>query len=227
MGDSLISLGKVPTYLSEELAAAGLPVEFVGDRQTRSNTVPAEGHGGFNTVLMARQLLTETVWTELNGTQIPNNFSRHIPDIVIIQLGTNDAINAYVGEWDPIPIYEKYMQQIVEFLRSKNPSVNIIIPRLIPCQVEKYDANVMKLNNIIPDFVTRLNTENSRIATTQDLRDIWTFNDFLYIVHPNTSGQHKIAKFAYFDALVGNKYLAKMPTSTQKLSPTGSTTVPH
>jgi lysophospholipase L1-like esterase len=217
LGDSLIALGKVPTYLSLELEAAGLPVEFVGDRQTGSNTVPAEGHGGFNTVLMAQQLLAETTWTELNGTQIPNNFSKHIPDIVIIQLGTNDAINASEGGWSPIPTYERYMQKIVDYLRLKNPNVSIIIPRLIPCQVDEFDQNVKKLNDIIPDFVTRLNTENSRVVITRDLRDNWTMDDYLDIVHPNKAGQQKIAK-VYFEALVSNNLLIGKVT-TEKPTP--------
>ena len=106
LGDSLVVLGKIPTYLSQELAAAKLSVEFVGDNQTTGNIVPAEGHGGFDTSLMARELFRESYWQELNGLQIPNNFSEHIPDIVIVQLGTNDAINASENASDPILSYD-------------------------------------------------------------------------------------------------------------------------
>jgi lysophospholipase L1-like esterase len=189
------------------LVDAGISAEFVGDKITGTNTVPAEGHGGFDTTLMARQLLEGNTWTELNGTQIPNNFANHIPDIVIIQLGTNDAINASEDGRNPVPTYEKYMKQIVDYLRSKNPSVKIIIPRLIPSQDKNYDAEIIKLNAVIPDFVRQLNSRNSKVATTKDLRDGWEQKDFSDNVHPGpTWGQPKIAK-AYFDALMENEFL--------------------
>ena len=208
LGDSMISLGRVPTYLSEDLTAVGLKAEFVGDKLTGTNTVPAEGHGGFNTVQMAQELVQEGAWRELNGTEIPNNFTKHIPDIVIIQLGTNDAINASEYGSNPIPVYKDYMGQIVDYLRSKNPSVKIIIPTLIPSQVKDYDAKIIMLNAIIPGFAASLDTKDSRVITTQDLRNDWRFDDFNDIVHPNTKGQKKIAQ-AYFDALVGNKYFTE------------------
>jgi hypothetical protein len=208
LGDSIIKLGKIPTYLSEDLAASGIRIDFVGDEMANGNTVPAEGHGGFDTTLMARELYQGTNWTELNGTQIPDNFSEHIPDIVIIQLGTNDALNASESGWNPVPIYEKYMKEIVDFLRSKNPNVKIVIPMLIPSGDKGCDAEVVKLNNDIPGFVAQLDTESSRVVTTKDLRADWKQDNFLDFYHPDTSGQQKIAKEEYFDTLVENNYLA-------------------
>lgn len=130
----------------------------------------------------------------------------------------NDAINASENAFDPILSYESNMQRTIGYLRSKNPTVKIIVSLLIPSLDKGYNVNVIKLNSIIPDLVTQLNTNVSRVVITRDLRDSWTPDDFADNVHPNTSGQLKIAK-VYYDALVENKYLTKTPTFSQQSSP--------
>ncbi len=203
LGDSLIVLTRVPKYFSQLLRDTGVPAEFVGDEFSSGNDVPADGLGGFDTGLMLKQLTSETVWTRLNGTQFPNNFDAHIPDIVVIQLGTNDAVNAAEGSWDPVPYYRKNMQKIIEFLRSRNPKVKIVVAMLIPSQWPEYTAKIDLINSAIPNFVTTMDTPDSRVVTTVNLKETWEDLDFSDNVHPNNSGSHKIAQ-AYSDALVNN-----------------------
>jgi lysophospholipase L1-like esterase len=203
LGDSLIVITKVPTYLYDLLREAGIPAEFVGDETSSGNIVPADGLGGFNTVQMLSELTKGTVWTRLNGTQFPNNFDVNIPDIVVIQLGTNDAINASEGSWNPVPTYRKYMQRIIEFLRSKNQNVQIVVSMLIPSQWPEYTAKIDLINSTIPNFVEMMDTPDSPVVTTINLKDTWGVSDSCDYVHPNNAGSQKIAQ-AYFDALVSN-----------------------
>ncbi|MCX6794142.1 MAG: hypothetical protein NTY06_03500, partial [Candidatus Gottesmanbacteria bacterium] len=59
-----------------------------------------------------------------------------------------------------------------------------------------------------PDFVKSMDSQNSRVVTTQDLRSGWKIEDFRDNVHPSTLGQKKMAE-AYFDALMGNQLILK------------------
>jgi lysophospholipase L1-like esterase len=206
LGDSMIAITKVPTCLSDLLKNSGIPADFVGDKTSFGNDVPTDGLGGFDTTLMLRQLTRGTDWTELNGTQFPDNFSDHIPDIVIIQLGTNDAINSITGKWDPVPIYNENMKGIVKFLRSKNPNVKIIIPMLIPSAWSNYTAKIDLINSDIPDLVKSLDEPGSRVVTTVNLKGEWQSSYFRDNVHPNDDGVQEMAK-AYFDALVENQFV--------------------
>jgi lysophospholipase L1-like esterase len=194
--------------LSDLLKNSGIPADFVGDKTSFGNNVPTDGFGGFDTTLMLRQLTRGTDWTELNGTQFPDNFSEHIPDIVIVQLGTNDAINSSEYGNNPVPLYEKNMQQIVEYLRSKNPSVKIIIPMLIPSEWSDYTAKIDLINSDIPNLVESLDEPGSRVVTTVNLKSVWQSSYFRDNVHPNSNGAQEMAQ-TYFDALVENQLISK------------------
>lgn len=206
LGDSLIALTKIPTMLENELKASGIPAEFVGDKYSFGNTTPADGLGGFNSLLMMRQLTDEniTAWTELNGTSVDKHFSEHIPDIVILALGTNDVINLSEGGYDTPENYLEHMTKIIEYLRSKNPNVAVVVPKLILTQDARYNVNIIIFNKVIDELVAGMDTESSRVVTTRDLRNDWTAADFRDdVVHPSTAGQEKMTE-AYFDALVDN-----------------------
>jgi len=196
--------------LENKLKAAGYQVEFVGDKYSFGNTTPADGLGGFNSLLMMRQLTSEdTTWTELNGTRVEKHFSEHIPDIVILDLGTNDALNLAAGGYDTPENYLEHMTVIIRYLQSKNPNVMVVVSKLNPGLDAKYNANVAIFNKVIDRLVVSTPTETSKVVTTRDLGSDWTATDFQDdVVHPSTVGQEKMME-AYFEALVDNGFLGE------------------
>jgi len=208
IGDSMFALTKIPTMLEAELQVAGYQVEFVGDKYSFGNTTPADGLGGFNSLLMMRQLTDEKIsaWTELNGTKVEKHFSEHIPDIVILDLGTNDALNLAAGGYDTPENYLEHMTAIIRYLQSKNPNVMVVVSKLNPGLDAKYNANVAIFNKVIDQLVVSTPTETSKVVTTRDLGSDWTAADLRDVVHPSTSGQEKMTE-AYFEALVDNGFV--------------------
>lgn len=209
MGDSMIGASSIPTILSSKLADNNIPADFVGDYTTAGNHIPADGFSGFHTYDMAKQLpLTE--WTTFDGTHIPNHFLQNIPNVVVIQLGTNDAANAVSNNISPVGGYEKYMGQIVDYIRSNNPNIDIIIPMLIPSNNSQLDAEIQVLNAVIPGYAKSLNTSqypNSKVVPSESVRSNWTNADLLSDgIHPSLSGQRKMVD-AYYRALIFNHFL--------------------
>jgi lysophospholipase L1-like esterase len=200
LGDSMIAATYVPVDLPPLLKSAGIPVIFIGDKIYPGNHIPTDGFSGFDTGTMLTQLTSGTVWKEANGTTYPNNFVNNIPDIVIIQLGTNDLIkpSAYQGD----------MQSIITFLHSKNQNVKIVVSKLIPSKNSASDNQIQLLNNAIPGFVQSMNSKYPPVVTTQDLRSIWKPEDFADDYHPSMTGSQKMAQ-SYYDALLANGFVSK------------------
>lgn len=213
IGDSMFALTKIPTMLEAKLKAAGYQVEFVGDKYSYGNTTPADGLGGFNSLTMWRQLTGEdpewnkshdaNTWYELKGTTEEKHFLEHIPDIVILDLGSNDALNLAAGGYDTPENYLEHMTAIIRYLQSKNPNVMVVMSKLNPGFDAKYNANVPIFNKVIDQLVVSTPTETSKVVTTRDLGSDWKSEDLRDIVHPSDSGQEKKTQ-AVFDALVDN-----------------------
>lgn len=216
IGDSMFALTKIPTMLEAELKANGYQVEFVGDKYSYENTTPTDGLGGFNSLTMWRQLTGEdpewnkshdaNTWFELNGTKLEKHFSEHIPDIVILDLGSNDALNLAAGGYDTPENYLEHMTAIIRYLQSKNPNVMVVVSKLNPGFDVKYNANVPIFNKVIDQLVVSTPTETSKVVTTRDLGSDWKSEDLRDIVHPSTSGQEKKTQ-AVFEALVDNGFV--------------------
>lgn len=195
LGDSLISLGSIPEILFRTLAEKNKQAQFVGDVSSKAG-IAHEGHGGFTTIKMVNELYAENKSWKWGEVETPKNFSQHIPDIVLIQLGTNDA----ASEFNPDLITIADYRYIINFLREKNPNVRIILSKMIPSKIPEVDIRLQELNRKIDEFVVEQNTRVSPVVTTEDLRPVWTAGDFADNYHPNSSGQEKMAQ-AYFQVL--------------------------
>jgi lysophospholipase L1-like esterase len=201
LGDSMFAATYVPTDLSTLFKDGGIDVNFVGDKMDAGGHIPIDGFSGFDTAKVLRQLQS-TSW-EAGGVTYPNTISEHVPDIVVIQLGTND-----LGIFkDPVAEYTSDMSNIIQFLRSKNPRVEIIISTLIPSRNAPSDEKIKLINEAIPGLVQSMNLPDSPVVATQDLRSEWKPGDFFDDFHPNTSGSEKMAKND-FDTFVNNGFVA-------------------
>jgi lysophospholipase L1-like esterase len=201
LGDSMFAATYVPTDLSTLFKDAGIDVNFVGDKMDAGGHIPIDGFSGFDTAKILNQLQSPS-W-DAGGVTYPNTISEHVPDIVVIQLGTND-----LGVFkDPVAEYKSDMLKIIQFLRSKNPHVEIIVSTLIPSKNAASDEKIILINNAIPDFVQSVNLPGSPVVSTPDLRSEWKPGDFYDDIHPNMIGSEKMAKND-FDTLVNNGFVA-------------------
>jgi lysophospholipase L1-like esterase len=207
LGDSMFAATYVPTDLSTLLNNAGIDVNFVGDKMDAGGHIPIDGFSGFDTAKILRQLQSNS-W-DAGGVTYPNTISEHVPDIVIIQLGTND-----LGIFkDPVAEYTSDISNIIQFLRSKNPRVEIIVSTLIPSRNTPSDEKIKLINDAIPSIVQSIYLPDSPVVATQDLRSEWKLGDFFDDFHPNTTGSEKMAKND-FDTLLNNGFVAVKKQTT-------------
>ncbi|HSD98632.1 MAG TPA: GDSL-type esterase/lipase family protein [Patescibacteria group bacterium] len=116
------------------------------------------------------------------------------PNIVLISLGTNDVLDS-VSEEDFINDFKKIIDRTAEAL----PNAKIVVLSILPGkthQLEKttkqWDADMQQLLSDTVYFV--------------DATDLLTPADYLDAIHPNVSGQEKIANFLT-KSLVAHKLL--------------------
>jgi lysophospholipase L1-like esterase len=187
LGDSITKFG-FADYLSEALNEKGYQVEFVGSN-TGKNNIKDEGHGGFTTTAIERDL--EDGYWSWGGTETPTDIGENIPDILILELGTNDASSGFNPEYVTIPNFRK----IIAFFRSKNPDVKIIIFPDIPFPFE-WDKTVVEINKLFLGLTRELNTAESPVVLAPDIRSD-NFNaakDLIDGTHPTASGYQKMVK---------------------------------
>lgn len=200
LGDSMFAATNVPTDLSTLLKNAGININFVGDKMDAGGHIPIDGFSGFDTAKILLQLKSPS-W-DASGVTYPNTISEHVPDIVIIQLGTND-----LGVFkDPVAEYTSDMTNIILFLRSKNPRVQIVVSKLIPSRNTASDKKIMLINDAIPGFVQSMNRPESPVVATPDLRSEWKPGDFDDDFHPSASGSEKMAKND-FETMTDNEFV--------------------
>lgn len=202
LGDSMFAATYVPTDISSLLKNSGIDVNFIGDKKDAGGHIPIDGFSGFDTAKILSQLQSPS-W-EAGGVTYPNTISEHVPDIVVIQLGTND-----LGVFkDPVAEYTSDISKIIQFLRSKNPRVEIIVSTLIPSRNADSDEKIKLINEAIPGLVLLLNLPGSPVVATPDLRSEWKPGDFFDDYHPNITGSEKMAKND-FDTLINNGFVGQ------------------
>ncbi|KAK2760767.1 hypothetical protein FQN54_002004 [Arachnomyces sp. PD_36] len=186
LGDSITEFGCWRAYLQGALQEGGnaTDVDFIGS-MTDTKTCNGvsewdpnhEGHAGYLAVDVASQYLSG--W-----------LSAAAPDVVFFHLGTND-ITSGLSTDDIIGAYG----QIVELLRGSNPAVQILVAQIIPISFDP--TNVGALNEAIPGWAESTSTSESPI-TVVDCNSGFSDSDLLTDgVHPNDSGDHKIADAVY------------------------------
>jgi lysophospholipase L1-like esterase len=201
--------------LWKKLIDANIAFDFVGSMNTNfgGNPVRAdyngkkfdldhEGHWGWraDSILM----------------QMDKWLSNYTPDMVLFHIGTNDCIqnqdvNSTIGE----------LTQIVSKLRNDNKNVVIFMATLIPCNIA--ESRINDLNGKIKTLAGELSTQESPIVLVDQNSGI-TSGDLYDGIHPNTSGEEKMAQ-KWFDAI--SQYLVtaaieKVSSSTHRNTNTNS-----
>jgi lysophospholipase L1-like esterase len=145
-----------------------------------------DGHGGYLATGIA------------NNNQLPGWLAYSKPDIVMMELGTNDVWNNITTS----TILAAF-STLVDQMRAQKPTMRILVAQITPMNPSNC-ANcaqgVINLNNAIPAWAASKSTAGSPITVV----DCWTgYNDATDTVdgvHPNSSGNTKLAN-AWFTPL--------------------------
>lgn len=209
LGDSITgSPGCWRSVLWNRLQDAGhTSIDFVGTLGPQGCALPHdgdnEGHGGFLATNVAAQ------------NQLPGWLSATRPDIVVMHFGTNDVWSNIA----PDRILAAY-DTLVGQMRASNPDMKILVAQLIPMNpgnCAECAQRVVTFNGRIPAWAAAISTARSPVITVDQWSGFSTASDTYDGVHPNSSGDDKIAG-RWYPALA-----ALLPAGTPTPTPTGPT----
>ncbi|WP_051235012.1 GDSL-type esterase/lipase family protein [Marinimicrobium agarilyticum] len=215
LGDSITgSPGCWRALLWNQLQDAGhTDIDFVGTLPPQGCGVAHdgdnEGHGGY--------LATNIAYDNL----LPDWLAQTDPDVVIMHLGTNDV-------WSNRPTNDilDAFTTLVEQMRASNPGMTILVAQIIPMDPNEACAQcnqrVQALNSAIPGWADNLSTAASPIIVVDQYTGFDYNADTYDGVHPNASGDEKIAD-AWFGPLAevlegGNASSSSSVASSSSLS---------
>ncbi|PGH01982.1 hypothetical protein GX51_04914 [Blastomyces parvus] len=148
-----------------------------------------EGHSGYRATSIASK------------KQLPPWLKKAQPDIVMMHLGTNDV-------WRNVKPKDiiKAFSTLVKQMRKNNPNMVILVAQIIPmnpsdCESSQSCGKVARqLNRAIAKWAPKKSTEKSPITVVDCFTGFDTEKDTKDGVHPNKSGDKKIAK-CWFEPL--------------------------
>ncbi|MET9432218.1 MULTISPECIES: GDSL-type esterase/lipase family protein [unclassified Streptomyces] len=193
LGDSITgSPGCWRAMLWNRLQSAGhRNVDFVGTLGPQGCGQPYdgdnEGHGGYLATNVADQNL------------LPGWLAATSPDVVVMHFGTNDVWSALA----PDRVLAAYTT-LVRQMRAQNPDMKILVAQLIPMNPSTCTAcaqRVVDLNQRIPAWAATVTTERSPVTVVDQWTGFDTATDTYDGVHPNASGDTKLAA-RWYPALV-------------------------
>ncbi|KDN77220.1 GDSL-type esterase/lipase family protein [Streptomyces olindensis] len=159
-----------------------LPPQGCGQAHDGDN----EGHGG------------ELVTNVADQNLLPGRLAATRPDIVVMHFGTNDVWSSIA----PDRILAAYTKLVAQ-MRASNPDMRILVAQLIPMNPSSCAAcaqRVVDFNARIPDWARATGTDRSPVTVVDQWTGFSTATDTYDGVHPNASGDAKIAA-RWFPAL--------------------------
>ncbi|TDB74226.1 cellulose binding domain-containing protein [Micromonospora sp. KC721] len=186
LGDSITgSPGCWRALLWNQLRSAGhTDIDFVGTLPPQGCGVAHdgdnEGHGGYLATNIANQNL------------LPGWLSATRPDVVIMHLGTNDVWSNIA----PATILAAF-STLVDQMRASNPAMKILVAQIIPMNPSscpQCGQRTVAFNAAIPAWASSKSTAQSPITVVDQWSGFNTATDTGDGVHPNNSGNQKIAQ---------------------------------
>ena len=111
------------------------------------------------------------------------------PDIALLHIGTNDVRD---DESNESTIQD--IKDIITVLRDDNPNVIILLAQIVPTTITNDDALFRELNEMIPSIAFDMYDANSPIYIVDQYNAINTSTDLRDFLHPNDSGEEKMAQ---------------------------------
>jgi len=166
-----------------------------------------EGHSGWTFA----DMLHPPGWDSIRGN-IYTWLNLYTPDIVLMELGTNDVFQCRT-----IAEMLKDLEELVQSLRQKNSQVKVFVAQIPPlgkqwanqklCGNNKdYDQAIQDLNKAIISFCHMHSQEKSPMIAVDQYSGINTDTEMYDDIHPNEKGEKKMAE-KWFGAI--HKYLNK------------------
>jgi lysophospholipase L1-like esterase len=218
LGDSITgSPGCWRQLLWSRLQGTGYTnVDFVGmlDTSTYCGTPfdgDNEGHGGFLATNIYRQ------------NQLPGWLSASNPDVVMVQLGTNDVWS----NLSPSTILTAF-SGLVDQMRASNPTMRIVVAQILPMNPSNCPdcgQRAVAFNAAIPAWAAGKSTAASPITVVDTWTGINTATDTSDGVHPNDAGNQKISQ-AWYPALTAAVDSVGITTPTTPATTTPATPTP-
>ena len=112
----------------------------------------------------------------------------YTPDIVLLHLGNNDA-----GHSESADRMADELKQVIRLLQQDNPSVSILLARVIPCVNPIWNARLTVLNSVIDDVAADTRTATSNVMVVDLAAGFDPLEDTLDHTHPNARGAEKMA----------------------------------
>ena len=217
LGDSITgSPGCWRALLWNRLQDAGYTnIDFVGTLPPQGCGIPYdgdnEGHGGYLATNIAAQNL------------LPGWLSATHPDIVIMHLGTNDVWSDIA----PATILAAF-STLVDQMRADNPAMKILVAQILPMNPSNCPQcaqRVVDFNAAIPAWAAAKSTAQSPITVVDQWTGFDTATDTIDGVHPNDSGNQKIAArwFGPLTQALGGTPPTPTPTPTPPPDGSGCT----
>lgn len=167
-----------------------------------------DGHSGWTT----RDILNPPDWDRIRGN-INVWIQSYTPDIVLVELGTNDVFQC-------IPAKEAMnnISSIIDILRNKNPHVKIFLAQIPPLGAQwsgkklcgtdtSYSKSIEIFNNHIVKLAAEKNMPVSKVITVDLYTGVHPATDMYDDIHPNDIGEENMAE-SWYKAI--NKYLQKL-----------------
>ncbi|MFB9445003.1 cellulose binding domain-containing protein [Dactylosporangium vinaceum] len=185
LGDSITgSPGCWRALLWQQLQANGYTnIDFVGTQAPQGCSVPydgdGEGHGGALVTAVADQ------------DQLPGWLAASRPDVVLMHFGTNDVWSNKSTD-TILAAYSKLVDQ----MRAANPSMRVLVAQIIPMSpptCPECAQRVVALNAAIPGWAAGKTTAASPVIVVDQWTGFSTATDTGDGVHPNDTGNQKMA----------------------------------
>jgi lysophospholipase L1-like esterase len=212
LGDSITSsFGGHDSYrywLWNSLQDAGYKnIDFVGSQHGVFGGTPSdpnfdqdhEGHSGWTADQIAAQV---------------EDWARQArPDVVLLHIGTNDmrASQSVASTINDI-------STIIDRLRRVNPNVTVLLAKLIPDSENV--SSIAALDDAIPNLAAQKNRSSSRVVLVDQSSGFDVSRDTFDGLHPNESGEKKIAS-KFFAAV--KPFLSQAAPTPQHVPLTGTT----
>lgn len=194
LGDSITgSPGCWRALLWNKLQAAGYTdIDFVGTLGPQGCSVPYdgdnEGHGGYLVTNVADQNL------------LPGWLASTHPDIVLMHFATNDVWSSIAPE-RILAAYTTLLGQ----MRAANPDTKLVVAKIIPLNpptCAECGQRAVALNALIPGWAAANSTTRSPVVVVDQWTGFDTATDTNDGVHPNATGDTKMAD-RWYPALAG------------------------
>lgn len=168
--------------LRQRLIAAGFKVDFVGSRRAGTMADPQnEGHPGYRIDQVAA------------GTN--RWMAAAKPDVVLINVGTNDTIQNHDLTTAPARLH-----LLIDQIIADRPGALVLVSTLVPSPVPLRDQRVVAFNAALPGVVAAERTAGRHVYLVDLYGALTTADISNDKIHPTEAGYAKIAE-RWFEVL--------------------------